>query len=229
MLFLLTLSCSDNDDNSCYPDRTVIENHENLKGIVTNSDSQCPSSLFILRTGIDPEGRAFVFDACNLPESFETDGQPIIFSGKEYATGPLEDVCAFPFEISDIDAYASENELYGIWQLVKFTDTSTMAETVQNDKEKPIEITFYETNYNGSTTRNQFFGVFMTEGNNLILKELNTTEVAESEWGNRFYDSLQKLYSTEEKHYLIPYSITMDTLKFEYEPSKFMVLANKRF
>lgn len=99
----ILLSCTSNDapvNPTCYQDenRKVVATFVNVKGkIIGPSDQTCPT-IFTLK---DESGK--LFSACNLNEAFKEDGLDVVFSGYLFETFELEDICAFPFELTKIN------------------------------------------------------------------------------------------------------------------------------
>lgn len=101
----ILLSCSTNNvpiNPTCYQDenRKVIATFVNAKGkIIGLGDEACPT-IFTLKE----ESGTYVlsFAPCNLDEEFKKDELEVIFSGYLFETFEVENVCAFPFELTKI-------------------------------------------------------------------------------------------------------------------------------
>ncbi|WP_445733203.1 hypothetical protein [Mariniflexile sp.] len=101
----ILLSCTSNDESikpTCYQDenRRVVATFVNVKGkIIGPSDQTCPT-IFTLK---DESGKyTLAFAPCNLTEAFKEDGLDVIFSGYLFETFDVENVCAYPFELTEI-------------------------------------------------------------------------------------------------------------------------------
>ena len=94
-----------NDDNikpTCFQDenRSVIETFNNARGkIIAPSEGGCPIYTLEENSGT----YTLPFAPCNLPEDLKKDELQVVFSGYLFETFDVEDVCAFPFEITRIE------------------------------------------------------------------------------------------------------------------------------
>lgn len=106
MSFLLVLqSCSTQEDlvlKDCVQEREITNTIEAVRGTIVKSLNSCPSEDFKILPSQSSEGIDILIP-CNLPETFKREGLEIIFSGRLYETNQLEDVCAFPFELTKIN------------------------------------------------------------------------------------------------------------------------------
>ncbi len=107
--------------------------------------------------------------------------------------------------------------LVGTWILVAYEDLE--AGTIENspDNVDEIRIEFSDSVFSGKTGRNDFFGSYSTQNDLLILAELDGTEINESIWGNRFFDSIREAYNAESDDFEINYSLNGEFLKMEYK------------
>ncbi len=123
---------------------------------------------------------------------------------------------------SNNDSINKPVNLYGSWELKQYQDKTTGASITAPDNAEIIVITFKETKFEGNTGRNSFSGNYITESGVLFLLEYSTTEVAESEWGGKFTDTIVSTYNSRDKRYQMPFSIEGNILKIEYKPAQFM-------
>ena len=131
------------------------------------------------------------------------------------------------FSCNNDNSTAKQTNLLGTWELIQYEDQSantTMNPPVDVD---PVVITFMDSKFEGDTGRNTFFGDYIAESGILLLLEYNTTEIAESEWGGMFADSIVSTYNDNEQNYRMPFSVEDNALKIEYEPSKFMLFKKR--
>lgn len=102
-MLLIGCTSSDNTINpSCYQDedRKVVSALENVEGkIIGPNDQYCPT-IFYLR--VNSGESTLPLAACNLTEGFKVDGLEVVLSGYLFETFDLEDLCAFPFELTNI-------------------------------------------------------------------------------------------------------------------------------
>tara|TARA_R110002033_G_scaffold161303_2_gene197778 strand:- start:1082 stop:1450 length:369 start_codon:yes stop_codon:yes gene_type:complete len=105
LITIILLSCNSNEESinpTCYQDenRKVIATFINAKGkIIGPGDQTCPT-IFTLE---DESGKyTLPFSPCNLAEEFKEDGLEVNFSGYLFETFEVEDICAFPFELTQI-------------------------------------------------------------------------------------------------------------------------------
>ena len=119
----------------------------------------------------------------------------------------------------------SEEKLESIirkWELVGyFSDNSTQIES-EGFENIPVTITFNKDTFDGNTPNNSFFGIYDMDTNILILNQVNTTEVAESDWGIRFTNSLNQAYDDSLDNYILKYLVDKQTLSMEYNFDNFM-------
>ncbi|GMN09609.1 hypothetical protein MTsPCn9_16520 [Croceitalea sp. MTPC9] len=113
LLFVFMFSCSSDDLNNTLPecseqeqqalvDRSVIATFTDVRGMIVNDDG-CPE-IFALTGGPMVEGRNVdrLF-ACNLPDSYKSNGLEVVFSGDLYETFDTENICAQIFLLTRID------------------------------------------------------------------------------------------------------------------------------
>lgn len=117
---------------------------------------------------------------------------------------------------------SEQDELLGTWELTKFENQTSTITITDLDNSGSIVITFNEDNFEGNTGRNTFFGDYTEEEEVLMLTEYNSTEINESEWGQKFTNAIVSTYSTTDNYYHILYTIYGTSLKIEYEPNRFM-------
>lgn len=116
-----------------------------------------------------------------------------------------------------------EPNLLGTWELVEYEDENENATTiiVAPDSEQPIFITFMDAQFKGTTNANTFFGDYNVEPKLLTFKNFHGSEVGESEWGQKFYNSIQSTYDVDNNISNMNFIFEGDNFKIEYEPSQF--------
>lgn len=108
-----------------------------------------------------------------------------------------------------------QSDIIGTWELIRFEDASrNMVRTPPEDSKTPITITFTDHKIEGNTAANSFAGDYAVSSAEIKIENLNSTLVAESPWGDRFL----KAFTNGTMSFLVE----GDTLKIEYEDSKFM-------
>jgi len=108
-----------------------------------------------------------------------------------------------------------QSDITGTWELIRFEDTSRkMVRTPPEDSKTPITITFQDHKIEGNTAANSFAGDYSISSGQIMIENLNSTLVAETPWDERFL----KAFSNG----AMSFSVEGDTLKIEYEDSKFM-------
>ncbi|MCH7524804.1 MAG: hypothetical protein IIC74_07295 [Bacteroidetes bacterium] len=115
-----------------------------------------------------------------------------------------------------------QDDLLGTWELVQFQDETTTTIMTDLDNSGPIVITFSNKEFEGNTGRNIFFGGYIAESKVLIFLDFFTSEVNESEWGRKLYDAIGSTKSSNDNNYHMSFIIEGNTLKMEYEPTRFM-------
>lgn len=108
-----------------------------------------------------------------------------------------------------------QSDIMGTWELIRFEDTTRgMIRTPPEDSKTPITITFTDHKIEVSTAANSFAGDYAVSSGQITIENLNSTLVDESTWGDR----LLKAFTNG----TMSFSVEDDTLKIEYEDSKFM-------
>ena len=114
----------------------------------------------------------------------------------------------------------SESALIGTWELVQIEDKLHNETFVASDNSEKFVIIFEESEFEGSTGRNQFFGDYKATTKNLSFSEFGISEVAESEIGNEFNKALGTMYDADSDEYSMIYSIENDILELRTSESK---------
>lgn len=106
-----------------------------------------------------------------------------------------------------------DSALEGSWKL-----QSIEADFVQSSPEdEVISVTFEEEVYTGRTEANEFGGDYITVDDSLFLTNSYTSEVAETEWGLRFYEALREAYEETEERSKFLYILDDDRLVLRNE------------
>lgn len=112
------------------------------------------------------------------------------------------------------DSYI-QSEIMGTWELIRFEDTSRkMVRTPPEDSKTPITVTFTDHKIEGNTAANSFAGDYAVSSGQIMIENLNSTLVAETPWDDRFLKAFT--------NGTMSLSVEGNTLKIEYEDSKFM-------
>lgn len=122
---------------------------------------------------------------------------------------------------SDNELEGQYENLIGTWELIKY-EGGTDTLLIPPENAEPILITFTESKFNGTTGRNEFFGNYNIKNSVLVFLLFGITEIAETDWGNKFGNSLAKTFNNTNKYHEIPFLIDGDNLKFEYSDGLFM-------
>lgn len=122
---------------------------------------------------------------------------------------------------SEDDEVVNET-LLGSWELVDYYDQATDETTNPPSGSDTIRITFEETDFQGSTGRNTFFGDYTSELNDLSFVSFAGTEIAESEWGTLFFQTIASTYDSDSELFTMKFSLENNMLIIEYNQSRFM-------
>jgi len=121
---------------------------------------------------------------------------------------------------NELSPKSQDTGLIGVWSLAGYENL--IDGTIENspDNVDEIWIEFSDSVFNGNTGRNNFFGPYKTQNDLLILEALDGTEINESSWGIRFFDSMREAYKSEFNDLQIIYSLNGDLLKMEYNSNQ---------
>ncbi|MFN3137121.1 MAG: hypothetical protein ACE37L_05510 [Allomuricauda sp.] len=125
------------------------------------------------------------------------------------------------FGCSENDEVINET-LLGSWELMAYYNQSTGEMRNPPSGSDSIRITFQENEFQGTTGRNTFFGDYTTELSTLSLLSLNGTEIAESEWGILFFQTIASTYDSDQELFFMEYNIENNILNIEYDESNLM-------
>ena len=117
----------------------------------------------------------------------------------------------------------NNNNLMGTWELIRFENSDTGYFSEPPESGEKILITFKETEFEGTTGRNTYFGKYITKSPKLTLSEFANTEAGESTWGNKFFNAIVETYDQQNQIFEMQYLIKGTLLKLEYENSEFLV------
>jgi len=115
------------------------------------------------------------------------------------------------------------NNLIGTWELIKFENSDTGDFSEPPESADKILITFKESEFQGTTGRNNYFGKYKTNPPKLIFSEFGITEIGESEWGTKFSNAIVQTYDQQTQIFDMQYLIKGTLLKLEYDNSEFLV------
>ncbi|MEM9648161.1 MAG: META domain-containing protein [Bacteroidota bacterium] len=92
----------------------------------------------------------------------------------------------------DSDTAANQN-IAGDWHITAIHNSSPSGPTLGPNPNEIVAISFQENGaFNGTTSVNTFNGRFSVNGETLFITEMVTTEVADTPFGNAFYEALDE-------------------------------------
>ncbi len=123
-------------------------------------------------------------------------------------------------------ASVSNQKVLGTWHVSAIHNSSPTGPTLGPSPGEIISITFKtDGSFNGTTSVNTFRGQFSTTSNTLIIEEMETTEVADTIFGQAFYESFDE--SSNSSTGFSEYETTFpeeNMLNLEYQGFKFLTL-----
>lgn len=119
-------------------------------------------------------------------------------------------------------------ELMGSWLLQSFEDAATQQNILPPDSSEDIVLILEGLEFQGTTGRNRYEGIYTADTRNLFLLEFAITEQAETEWGQRYVDALNEAYISSDQSYILSYTVEKDVLRIQYSPSGIMVFSRIR-
>lgn len=120
---------------------------------------------------------------------------------------------------SDKNEENLKSSLVGTWELTAYQNIENDIILPPTDI-TPVKIVFNENRFEGNTGVNEFLGTYTISAKQLTLATFGITEIAETEWGEKFLNALNKTYV--EGIYQMPFIIENQVLKIEYLPAQFM-------
>ncbi|MEX0315470.1 MAG: META domain-containing protein [Allomuricauda sp.] len=135
-------------------------------------------------------------------------------------------ILTFVLGCSTDAAAVTEQRVLGTWQISAIHNSSPSGPTLGPNTGEIISITFrIDGSFSGSTSANTFGGRFSTTSNSLLIKELETTEVAETVFGQAFYESFDESRNSETGFSEFESVFAEENrLNLEYQGFKFLTL-----
>ena len=122
------------------------------------------------------------------------------------------------------DDNASDNPVSGSWRITAI-QVSQQQLTQFSPSDESIVITFNSgTDFTGETSANQFGGRYELDGNTLTMLEFFTTEVADTQYGRAFYESISEARVPNETFAQFGYSFDSQDLILVFGNSGEMTL-----
>ncbi|WGK65590.1 hypothetical protein [Croceiramulus getboli] len=122
-----------------------------------------------------------------------------------------------------------ETSLLGTWLVESYENTDDNSITSRPAEETSIIIVISEKNISGTTSSNEFeFDEYsLMNSNTLIFEDFLTTEAGETEWGERFYNSINAQLEVIESVYEIPFEVDGSQLSFTLDSGLVMNLTRQ--
>ncbi|UII81403.1 META domain-containing protein [Flagellimonas sp. CMM7] len=97
------------------------------------------------------------------------------------------------------DSGVSDNQnIVGAWHIMAIHNSSPSGPTLGPNTGEVISIIFLENGkFTGTTSANTFGGEYSATENRLLIKEMFTTEVADTNFGNVFYETFNESRNSE--------------------------------
>ncbi|MGX1928237.1 META domain-containing protein [Flagellimonas sp. 2504JD4-2] len=127
---------------------------------------------------------------------------------------------------SSDDTTVTEQRVLGTWQVSAIHNSSPTGPTLGPNTGEIISITFRnDGGFSGTTSANTFSGRFSTTSNAVVIEELETTEVAETVFGQAFYESFNESRNSDTGFSEFESVFTNgNSLNLEYQGFKFLTL-----
>jgi len=120
----------------------------------------------------------------------------------------------------------TNTEILGEWNIVAIHNSSPSGPTIGPNSGEIISIRFSQNgDFNGTTSANTYGGGYSTSATVLFIKEMITTEVADTTFGQAFYEAFNESRNTETKFSEFEINLQDEnTLTLEYQDFKFLTL-----
>ncbi|MGW9684759.1 META domain-containing protein [Flagellimonas sp. 2504JD1-5] len=120
----------------------------------------------------------------------------------------------------------TEQRVLGVWQISAIHNSSPSGPTLGPNTGEIISITFRnDGSFSGTTSANTFGGRFSATSDALVIEELETTEVAETVFGQAFYESFNESRNSGTGFSEFGSVFTGENiLNLEYQEFKFLTL-----
>nr|WP_299382452.1 META domain-containing protein [Allomuricauda sp.] len=130
------------------------------------------------------------------------------------------------FGCSGDDSQITNQDVLGLWHITAIHNSSPTGPTLGPNTGETIAITFSSNGtFNGTTSVNSFSGRFSTTVDQVIIQQMVTTEVADTPFGQAFYESFTEAMDSDTGHSVFDLEIgNSDNLLLQYQSFKFLNL-----
>ncbi len=120
----------------------------------------------------------------------------------------------------------NNTEILGEWNVVAIHNSSPSGPTLGPNSGEVISIRFGKNgDFSGTTSANSFGGQYDTSRTLLFIEEMTTTEVADTNYGQAFYEAFNESRNTETKFSEFEIKVQDEnTVHLEYQSFKFLTL-----
>lgn len=128
------------------------------------------------------------------------------------------------------DSGVSDNQnIVGAWQIMAIHNSSPSGPTLGPNSGEVISIIFLkDEKFTGTTSANTFGGEYSATENKLLIKEMFTTEVADTNFGNAFYETFNESRNSETGFSEFEIAVKAENmLNLEFKEFKFISLQKK--
>lgn len=128
----------------------------------------------------------------------------------------------------DSGVFGNQNIL-GEWQIIAIHNSSPSGPTLGPNSGEVISIIFLQNaKFTGTTSSNTFGGEYSATENMLLIKEMFTTEIAETNFGNAFYETFNESRNSETGFSEFEIVVQAENmLNLEFNDFKFISLQKK--
>lgn len=128
----------------------------------------------------------------------------------------------------DSGVFGNQN-IIGEWQIMAVHNSSPSGPTLGPNSGEVISIIFSQNaKFTGTTSANTFGGEYSATENKLLVKEMFTTEVADTNFGIAFYETFNESRNSETGFSEFEITIIAEnTLNLEFKDFKFLSLQKK--
>ncbi|WP_396591057.1 META domain-containing protein [Allomuricauda sp. R78024] len=130
---------------------------------------------------------------------------------------------------NDDSGVSSNQSIVGEWQIVAIHNSSPSGPTLGPNSGEVISIIFSkDEKFAGTTSANTFGGEYSASENKLLIKEMFTTEVADTNFGRAFYETFNESRNSETGFSEFEMAVQDENmLNLEFKDFKFISLQKK--
>lgn len=130
---------------------------------------------------------------------------------------------------NDDSGVSSNQNIVGEWQIVAIHNSSPSGPTLGPNSGEVISIIFSkDEKFAGTTSANTFGGEYSASENKLLIKEMFTTEVADTNFGRAFYETFNESRNSETGFSEFEIAVQDENmLNLEFKDFKFISLQKK--